>query len=240
MEAAYPSKEVRYIRNSSCFSEEHLFKLKQLMYTHKVASGHPIYREGDLADKLYFIHTGKAKVTKVSEDGKEYIMYLFHDGDFLGQLDPYHDSKQSFHAHAVDHCEIGMIQKGDLEVLLWQHGDLAVEFMKWMGLVHRMTQTKFRDLLMYGKPGALCSTLIRMSNSYGVPSKDGILISLKVTNSELGDYIGCARESVNRMLSDLKKANAIVLNQGHIIITNLEYLQDICKCEQCPKDICRI
>ena len=133
-----------------------------------------------------------------------------------------------------------MIQKSDLEVLLWQHGDLAVEFMKWMGLMHRLTQTKFHDLLMYGKPGALCSTLIRMSNSYGIPGEDGMFISLKLTNSELSDYIGCTRESVNRMLSDLKKSRAIKIVDGYITITNLEYLRDICKCERCPKEICRI
>jgi CRP/FNR family cyclic AMP-dependent transcriptional regulator len=108
------------------------------------------------------------------------------------------------------------------------------------GLVHRMTQTKFRDLMMYGKPGTLCSTLIRMSNSYEKSGDDGIFISIKLTNSKLGDIIGCARESVNRMLSNLKKAKAIVIDDGYITITNLEYLQAICKYENCPKDICRI
>jgi CRP/FNR family cyclic AMP-dependent transcriptional regulator len=134
MDANRPLNGVRYIRNSSCFSEVNFLKLKQIMYTYKMTLSNPVYREGDLADKLYFIHKGKTKITKVSEDGKEYIMYLFHEGDFLGQFDPYHDSKQSFHAYAVENCEIGIIQKGDLKVLLWQHRDLSVEFMKWMGL----------------------------------------------------------------------------------------------------------
>jgi len=235
-----PSDESCYTHNSFCFSEDNFLKLKQIMYIQKVSMGNAVFREGDPADKLYFIHKGKVKVTKISEDGKEYILYLFHDGDFLGQLDPYHDSKQSFHTYAIEDCEIGVIKKGDLEVLLWQHGDLAIEFMKWMGLMHRMTQTKFRDLVMYGKPGALCSTLIRMSNSYGTPTDDGLFISLKLTNSELSDYIGSARESVNRMLSDLKKAKAIRIDNGYITITNLKYLQDICKCENCPADVCRI
>lgn len=228
------------VRNSNCFSEENFAKLTQMMYHHHVPSGTSLYREEEPANKLYYIRKGKVKVTKISEEGKEYIMYLFREGDFLGQLDPYHESKQHFCARALEDCEIGIIQKQDLETLLWQHGDLAVEFMKWMGLMHRLTQTKFRDLIMYGKPGALCSTLIRLSNTCGRPHSQGILITEKFTNSELADYIGCARESVNRMLRDLKKAGAIMMQRGYIIITNLNYLKDICQCEECPKEICRI
>lgn len=240
MKATHPLSEVCDVKYSSCFTRYNLLLLMQIMYFHTLSKGSAIYREGDPADKMYFIRKGRVKVTKLSVEGKEYIMYLFQEGDFLGQFDPYHDSKQSFTAQAVENCEIGIIQKSDLEVLLWQHGELAIEFMKWMGLMHRLTQTKFRDLLMYGNQGALCSTLIRLSNSYGLDGEDGILISLKLTNSDLADFIGCARESVNRMLSDLKKADAITINDGHITITNLRYLKDICKCEMCPKEICRI
>lgn len=229
------------VQNTSLFSPKSLQKLKEHMYPHKFSAGSAVFREGDLADKLYYIQSGKVKVTKLAEDGKEFVMYLFQSGDFITQIDPYHDARQSFNALAVENCEIGVIQRHDLEMLLYQYGELAIEFVGWMGLMHRLTQTKLRDMMMYGKPGALCSTLIRLSNSYGVPSKDGsILISMRLTNSELADYIGCVRESVNRMLSDLRKAGALEITDGYIVIKDLAHLQNICKCELCPKQVCRI
>jgi CRP/FNR family transcriptional regulator len=240
MEAVRALPKACHVRNSFCFSSGNLDKLKQIMYTHKYNTDTAIFHEGDHADKLFFLHSGRVKVTKFSEEGKEYIMSLYHAGDLLGQLEPFQDPKHQFSAITVEKCEIGIIQKDDLEILLWQYGDLAIEFMNWMGYMQRLTQTRMRDLMMYGKPGALCSTLIRLSNSYGSPDKNGVHISLKLTNTELGDYIGCARESVNRMLSDLKKAGAISMHDGIITIKNLEYLQSICKCEQCPKELCRI
>jgi CRP/FNR family cyclic AMP-dependent transcriptional regulator len=71
---------------------------------------------------------------------------------------------------------IGIIQLSDLEILIWQHGDLSVEFMQWMDLMHRLTQTRFRNLLLFGKPGALCSVLIRLSNSYVQQHGEDIII----------------------------------------------------------------
>lgn len=210
------------------------------MYEMKVDADSCVYWEGDLADKLYYIKKGKVKLTKTNEEGKEFVLYMFRDGDFLGQIDPYADSRQSFTAKAIEDSVIGTVLKSDLEVLLWQHGDLAIDFMKWMGLMHRMTQTKFRDLMLYGKPGALCSTLIRLANTFGVETPEGIWISEKMTNTDLADHIGAARESVNRMLGEWKREGVLEQKDGHLLIKNIAFLKNICHCELCPKNICRI
>lgn len=228
------------VRNTSCFTEESFAKLRGIMYATKVEAGSHLFREGDKADKLFYITNGRVKITKTSDEGRQFILYMYQDGDLFGQVDPYQDSSQGFNAEVVELSTIGIIQKKDLEVLLWQNGVLAVEFMKWMGLVHRMTQTKFRDLMMFGKPGALCSLLIRLINTYGTPHEQGTLITRKLTNTELADMIGATRESVNRMLGDLKNANVIINEGGYIIVKDIIYLKDICHCENCPPDICRI
>ncbi|MDD9266764.1 Crp/Fnr family transcriptional regulator [Paenibacillus sp. GCM10023248] len=222
------------------FSEENFHKLQSIMYLKHAVKGDYLFWEGDVADKLYYIIKGGVRITKLSETGKSFILYLHQAGDLFGQMDPFQNSVQSFSAEVTTDCEIGVMQRKDLEVLLWQHGDMAIEFMQWMGLMHRMTETKFRDLMMYGKPGALCSLLIRLSNSYGVPKGPHTLINYKINNTEMADMIGATRESVNRMLSDMKKEDAVEIQNGQIVIKDLTYLRDICHCENCPKEICRM
>lgn len=226
--------------NTSCFSEASFDRLRSVMYEMKVDAGTYLFWEGDPADKLYFIINGRVKITKSSDDGRQFILYMYQNGDMFGQVDPYQDSKEWFSAEAAEDSLIGIIQKKDLEVLLWQDGDLAIEFTRWMGLIHRMTQTKFRDLMMHGKPGALCSLLIRLKNTYGEEREEGTLITKKLTNTELADMIGATRESVNRLLSDFKSRGVITYDKGHIVILDLDYLKDICHCENCPLQICRI
>lgn len=223
-----------------CISEENMNRLKGIMTDHKVAKDSPLFWEHDVADKIYFIKKGKIKVTKNSNDGKVFILYVFQEGDFVGQIEPFAESTQQFNGIAAVDSIVGVIHKHELEMLLWQYSDLAIDFMKWMGLVSRLTQTKFRDLLMYGKQGALCSTLIRLANTYGEETEDGILIREKLTNTDLADYIGAARESVSRMLSALKKDGAVDMVDGHLLLRDIEYLKDICHCETCPVQICRI
>ncbi len=235
-----PNHQMYAVRNTFCFSETSFAALEQIMYKTEVPEDSHVFWEGDPDDKLYYVMEGQVKLIKHNSEGKEYVFSQYQNGDFLGQFDPYAHSVHSSSAKTVVDSVLGVIQKKDLEVLLWQHGDLAIEFMKWMGLAHRLTQTKLRDLMLYGKQGALCSTLIRLANTFGRETDQGIIISDKITNTDLADYIGAARESVNRMLGELRKQQAISFENGHIVITNLDYLQSICHCEKCPKEICRI
>ncbi|MCQ6560013.1 Crp/Fnr family transcriptional regulator [Paenibacillus mendelii] len=221
-------------------SEESLIKLESIMYTRSLEKGSFLFRESDPADKLFFIKQGRVRTTKTSDSGRILTMYLHQQGDLIGQMDPFHDSVHNFSAEVTENSKIGIIQRKDLEVLLWQNSDLALEFMKWMGLMHRMTQTKFRDLMMFGKTGALCSMLIRLSNSYGTTKDGRIHIELKMNNTEMADMIGATRESVNRMLGDLKKEHVLEIHDGCVIINDINYLRDVCHCENCPKEICRM
>lgn len=85
-----------------------------------------------------------------------------------------------------------------------------------------------------------CSLLIRLSNSYGVLDGPDTLIGLKINNTEMADIIGATRESVNRMLSDMKKEEVVSFRSGHIVIQDMDYLRNVCHCENCPKEICRM
>lgn len=226
--------------NTNFFDTANLAKLCDIMYELKVKSGQQLFSEGEPADKLYFIKSGRVKITKSTDEGKVFILHMYASGDMFGQIDAFQESYYNFNAEALEDCKVGVIQQKDLEILLWQHGDLAVEFMKWMGVVQRMTETKFRDLMLFGKPGALCSTLIRLSNTYGEQVPEGILITKKLTHTDLADIIGATRESVNRMLHDLKEQKAVSVMNGLILINDLQYLKDICHCDSCPAHICRI
>jgi CRP/FNR family transcriptional regulator len=104
----------------------------------------------------------------------------------------------------------------------------------------RKTQTKFRDLVLNGKKGALYSTLIRMTNSYGSTVDEGILIDLSLTNQELGNFCGTSRESTNRILSELKRDDIITSLNGKIVVKNLQYLKNEIGCENCPAVYCSI
>jgi CRP-like cAMP-binding protein len=225
------------------FGVENFSRLQSIMYPKQIARGAFLFWEGDLADKMYYIRSGQIHITKSTAEGKDLILSILQQGDLIGEIDGSEETLHSFSAMTVESADIGVIHKKDLDILLYRHGDFAIQFIKWMGLTHRTTQSKFRDLLLFGKPGALASTLIRMSNTYGEKQEDGIHLKLKLTNTEMADLIGTSREGVNRILNALKDEGTISLNKGNIVIHRLEDLRKMCNCPTfppCPTAICRL
>lgn len=209
--------------------------------TIKAEKGQFLFQEGQDADQLYLIISGKVQISKISSDGRELTLRICGGNDICGELTLFTNSpKYLFNALMLEDGEVAIIKKSVIEKEIFQNGTLAYEFMKWMSDHFRRTQTKFRDLVLHGKKGALYSTLIRMTNSYGVQKNDGILIDLPLTNQKLGDFCGTSRESTNRILNDLRSKGIISLHKGKITVHNLQYLRDEIACENCPVAFCNI
>ncbi|WP_127588537.1 Crp/Fnr family transcriptional regulator [Paenibacillus koleovorans] len=228
------------ICNTSCFNLHSLDLLNNTMSVVSLKAGSHLFWAGDSADRLYMVRSGLVRITKMSDEGRSLTMQLHQAGDLFGQMSPFHEAVESFNAEVIRDSEIAILHQKDLETLLRTHNELAVDFFKWSGLMTRIAESKFRDLLLFGKQGALCSLLIRLHNSFGIPEGDHTRIGLKINNSEMADMIAVTRESVNRMLSELKKADILQEDKGNIVIKNIGSLRQICHCENCPEEICRI
>ncbi|WP_052404855.1 Crp/Fnr family transcriptional regulator [Bacillus rubiinfantis] len=206
-----------------------------------VEKGSFLFQEGAEANELYLVKSGIFQLSKIIPDGRELILRMCKRGDFIGEFDLFSPSSQYLlSARVIEDGEVAVLLKEDLEEQLACNLPLAYEFIKWMSLQSRKAQTKFRDLVLHGKKGALYSTLIRLSNSFGCQTNSGIMIDLLLTNQELANFCGTSREVVNRLLSDLRKKRIITIEKGKIIILNLDLLKQEIDCENCPIEICRV
>ncbi|GIN91579.1 Crp/Fnr family transcriptional regulator [Siminovitchia terrae] len=215
-----------------------------LLIEHKekvVKKGSFLFREGDLADSIFYIRSGRVRIGKITPDGREITFRICSEGDYISEIRLFCKlSTYRVQAKVIEDCSLVKIGKQDLEEKLLLDTSLTVGFLKMMGTQQQQTQSKFRDLVLHGKKGALYSTLIRMTNSYGIEKNDGILIDLPLTNQELANFCGMSREVVNRLLNSLKNDGIIKMDNGKIFVHNLQYLKDEIHCENCPVDICRM
>lgn len=217
--------------------------LQTIMTWKKVKAGNTLFMEGEEAGQLYYIHSGRIKLRKSTEDGKELILTIQRKGDVIGDFGGFGSEDYNSTAETADACEVGVIQVKELEGLIAKHGDLGLQFVKWYNLKQRIMESRFRDLLLYGKAGALASTLIRACNTCGTQDEDGITLSMKLNHTELGEMIGATRESVNRMLNSFKEQGILDTKEGKIVVRNLEDLRFLCGCPEqghCPNEICRL
>ena len=200
-----------------------------------------LFQEGDTINDIFLVQSGKVQIGKVTPDGRELTLRICGPHQLVGEITLYSPAaKYLLDAKTLETVRCVKITVGAIEDALLTKPEIAITLLKWMGLNHQKTQTRFRDLLLHGKRGALYSTLIRMSNSYGVIQSNGILIDHLFTNQELANFCGMAREVVNRLLGEMKKEGHISMLEGKIMIHDLADWKNEITCEDCPIAFCRI
>lgn len=229
------------VNDSALFSNNTLQKFKEIsIHEAKFSKGSFIFYEGDNSDKIYYLIKGSVKLTKTADDGTELELYHVQENEIFGELESFGHNQNIFNAEALTDCVIGIIPQSDLITLLWQQKDLLGEFLKWTGYMQRFIELKLRDLMFHGKNGALASTIIRIGNTYGEYHSNEIFITRKFTNGDLAKMINTTRETVNRMLGELKKKRIVDQENGYLVIKDLISLKKICHCEDCPIQLCKI
>ncbi|HBI2062482.1 TPA: Crp/Fnr family transcriptional regulator [Enterococcus faecalis] len=87
--------------------------------------------------------------------------------------------------------------------------------------------SSLQNMTMNGKKGAVCTFIYQLIGLFGVQTEEGILIDFQVTNEDIAGFCGIStRNSVNRIIHDLKEEKVIDIKKQKIVIYDQSYLAD--------------
>ncbi|MFE8703172.1 Crp/Fnr family transcriptional regulator [Cytobacillus sp. FJAT-54145] len=207
--------------------------------TQKLRAGTILFNERDSVDHIYILIEGSVALGRVHMKGKEFILKILHGEELIVEYQIFKNHpKYHFYAKTLSECELLMIKREDFERYIMSNPEVIGELTSWLSTRYLKAQMKCQDLLMNGKRGGLYSILIRLCNSYGVMTKEGILIDLPLTHQELASLTYGTREVIQRMLKDLREKEIISYDQQKFTIKNINYLKEEVDCQNCPYEIC--
>lgn len=197
-----------------------LWEDKRVKVFHKKAL---LYEEGDFPRHLFYIHSGKVKVFKTNEFGKELIINVFNKGDFIGYLDLIRDASYAEAAAALEDTEVSLIPKEDFLKLLYVNQDVSAQFIKMLVNNISEKEEQLLDLAYDSVRKRVASTLLKVYENY---TKDGEK-EIQILRDDLARMVGTAKESVIRMLTEFKDDGYIQIKEGKISIIDKDALEKI-------------
>jgi CRP/FNR family transcriptional regulator, cyclic AMP receptor protein len=169
---------------------------------------HAFFSQGSTADSVFYIHSGRAKLTVVSKRGKEATITLLTAGDFVGEESLAGEGKShTATACAITACVTIKIEKWEmLRVLREEHSfsDLFVKFMVARGI---RAQADLIDQLFNSSERRLARILLLMAD-YGKPGEPEALIPA-ITQETLANMIGTTRSRVSFFMNRFRKLGFI-------------------------------
>lgn len=185
--------------------EKDLSDIAGLLIERKFPRDAVIFEEGTLGDYMYLIQEGQVKVTKMSEDGREKILEMFGPGDFFGDMSIFDREPRSASIKTTKACVLMALSRQDFLGLLRQNPDVCMEVMQELSRRLRDADEQIRALLFERVEGRTRQLLVRMARE-PVEDRSDRRATPAITHQQLADLVGTSRETVTRVIKELKDA----------------------------------
>lgn len=185
-----------------------------------------IFREGDPAEHFYIVKEGAVKCVKSCPSGKELTLKVLMPGDlFCCEAAVFDGAPHPGCAQPMgDVCVLRLSKKAYFE-MLQRNPDAAIAVIKYLGQRLNEAQENAKILALDRAEQRLASLLVNLAERTGVPDRDGIRLSVRLTRQEMADMAGMTMETAIRILSRLKRARLVTGTAKRIVIRDLAQLR---------------
>jgi CRP-like cAMP-binding protein len=169
-----------------------------------------VYRQGDPADAVFYIRSGKVKSTVVSEQGKEAVVAILGTGDFVGEGCLTGQPQRLGTVSAMTECVIVRITKADITRVIHDEPAFAELFIAHLLARNSRVEEDLVDQLFNSSEKRLARILLLLAN-FGKEGRPEPIIA-KVSQETLAEMIGTTRSRVSFFMNKFRELGLIDYN----------------------------
>ena len=182
--------------------------------------------EGQSPRGVYIVCSGRVKLSVEAKDGKTVILKVVGARQVLGLSAVIAGQPSPIAATTIETCQIKFVDRESLLPLLNQNSDTALTCARLIGQEIGSAFRDVHDLLLARSSTEKLARLL-LSWAAKEPHNLEIRVATSFTHEEIAQMIGSSRETVTRLLSDLKRRELIRLEGSTLVISNRVALQAI-------------
>ena len=194
--------------------------IKEFIFEKTLQRGELVLIEEEPTEVLYFVASGAVKVFKTSAEGKEQILNIVRPGESINDVSIFDGGPNLTSAQAMGPVVLYGIRRGELEVILRDHPQVALNVNKVLAGKVRILASLVEDLSFRPVIGRVAKILLENAG-------DGTGPRPRLTQQDMAAMAGTVREVVGRSLKALEDEGVIRLERHRIVITDKEALKDM-------------
>jgi CRP/FNR family transcriptional regulator, cyclic AMP receptor protein len=169
------------------------------------------FSQGGPADSIFYLQSGRAKLTVFSENGKEATITLFAVGDFVGEESlATVGGLRLATATAITACNALEIERGEMVRVMHEESSFSDLFLRFLLVRSMRTQADLVDQLFNSSEKRLARILLLLAE-FGKPGEPESLIP-EITQETLAEMIGTTRSRVSYFMNRFRKLGFIEYN----------------------------
>ncbi len=203
--------------------------LEEITSMREITKSDPIYFAQEPSTSIFFLKTGRVKLTRTSPDGKEMIIALVNPGEVFGELSIVDDGERTDYAIALDACLICAISKDDFKNFVEKNPELNPSITKLIGFRLKKISERIEELIFKDAPQRVVSFLLNYANDQGKKIGEEIFVKPFFTHQDIAEFTACSRQTVNSILTDLREKKIINFDRKKLVIQKEDELRKFLK-----------
>ncbi len=219
------SDDYSFLRNVPIFADledRDLEKIARLGTRQKYKKGNVVVLERESGASLFVIVSGKVKVVRTDEEGREVILSMFGPGEFFGEMALLDGMARSASVVAISKAELFMIHRRDFLESIHQFPSIAIALLAEMAMRLRKADMQIKSLSLKDAAGRVANVLLILADDIGVFRKGKVEIDDLPLQQDIANMAGTSRETVSRMLHQFVREGSIHLKGNRLTINDYE------------------
>jgi CRP-like cAMP-binding protein len=153
-----------------------------------------LFNQGDPAEALYGVRSGRVAISLQSPDGRESVLALMDAGDLFGDMPLFDGETRSAQARALESSDLLCVPYPTIKAVLQQRPELLWTVVATLSRRLRSTDAALADSVFLDVTGRTAKRLLELAG-------DADTFALPITQEELAGLVGASRERVNKAIS---------------------------------------
>ncbi len=198
-----------------------MMEIAAITYAKFFDKGEMVYQAGDLGQRLFVLHTGKVKVSRITDGGKEQVLRILGPGDFLGELSLFDQTEADDYCEVIEATNMCIIEGQTLKTLMVKYPSIALKIIQELSKRLGQAETIIEGINHHSVERRLAEALLKLVD---VNQE----IDLQMSKRDFASYMGMSQETLSRQLTHFKNLGLIdLVGQRKIMVLNVEGLQKI-------------
>lgn len=207
---------------------EDLATLARYLYQKTMHKGQILFQQGDTGDEFLIVTQGAVKVELVNPDGKELTLAILKPYQFLGELALLDDFPRSANAIALEEGQLLALNKRDFLHVVNQFPRMFSPIARQLTRRVRVLTDDIASMAFLDSFTRTARKLVSLAQDLcPQDSAHEVTIPQTLTHQELANLVGATRETVTKVLSDMKARHLITIKSHKITILNKHQFAEI-------------
>ncbi len=185
--------------------DKQIAEITEAVQSDSYKKGEIIYRAGDKSDSLYIVRTGRIRIYRLSESGKEQLVRFLSPGDFTGELALFSESVHEAYAEAVADTEVCLITRNDLQKFLMKYPSISLKILTEFSSRLEKSEKQTTRVSTEKVETRLALFIVEC-----IDREESLMeFVLPMSKRDLASFLGTTPETISRRLTDFEEAGYI-------------------------------